>query len=40
MKPKTPLATDCTAIADSSMPDSRVTSTTPPSLITRMIASE
>ena len=36
----TPLMICCTAIAESIMPASRVTSTTPPSLITRMISSE
>ncbi len=36
----TPLMICCTAIAESIMPASRVTSTTPPSLMTRMISSE
>lgn len=36
----TPLMICCTAIAESIMPASRVTRTTPPSLITRMISSE
>lgn len=36
----TPLMICCTAIAESIIPASLVTSTTPPSLITRMISSE